>query len=32
MTYLDYAQIGFIIIIVVIGVGGLIKVALLDKD
>ncbi len=32
MTYLDYAQLGFIIVIVVIGVGGLIKVTLLDKD
>ena len=32
MTYLDYAQIIFISLVVIVGVGGLIKVALLDKD
>ncbi len=32
MTYLDYGQIIFISLVVIVGVGGLIKVALLDKD
>ncbi len=32
MTYLDYAQIAFVVIVIIIGVGGLIKVLLFDKD
>ncbi len=32
MTYLDYAQITFVSLVVIVGLGGLIKVALFDKD
>ena len=31
MTILDYAQVGFLLLVVLIGVGGMIKVLFLDK-